>query len=43
MQQFLYILACLTIPIVWGAIVNWIFDRFDKGERRESPLNDFQI
>ncbi|MCA8987476.1 MAG: hypothetical protein KDA78_07540 [Planctomycetaceae bacterium] len=38
-----YIVACLAIPIVWGVIVNWIFDRFERRRGSESGINDYQI
>lgn len=25
--RLLFVLACLAVPIVWGIVVNWIFQR----------------
>jgi len=35
-SQLLFIFACLTVPIVWGIIVNWVFRRLKKA----SPAED---
>ncbi len=26
-SRILFVVACLTVPIVWGIIVNWVFHR----------------
>ena len=41
-------LACITIPVVWGVIVNWLFNRWlgNRSVKRvedESIYPDYQI
>ena len=41
-------LACITIPVLWGAIVNWLFNRWrdhrsDVKAEDESIFPDYQI
>jgi len=35
-----YILACLTLPIVWGFIVHRVFEWLQKVMKRPSSAND---
>ena len=47
LEQLLYILACLVLPVAWGVFVNWLFDLW-KERRRDSngdePIfPDYQI
>ena len=45
--QLTYLLACLLIPVLWGAIVNWMFDLWQRRDRdtsdEETGFPDFQI
>ncbi len=41
-------LACVTLPVLWGVIVNWLFNRWlghraDKEIENESIYPDYQI
>lgn len=41
-----YIIACLVVPVVWGAAVNWAFDLWQarrSGEGDEPIFPDYQI
>lgn len=46
-QKLLYIAACLILPIVWGVLVNWLFNLWHgrRSERAEdeSIFPDYQI
>ena len=43
LQSILYVLACLLLPILWGVIINWLFDRYDSSTRQDEGINDYQI
>jgi len=32
-SRILFVVACLTVPIVWGIIVNWVFHRLKTNSR----------
>lgn len=32
MTQFLFILSCIAVPILWGIVVNWLFGRLQRGK-----------
>jgi hypothetical protein len=39
-KQVLFVVACLTVPIVWGIVVNWVFSRLKTasiGNHKEIP------
>jgi hypothetical protein len=36
LTQFLFILSCVAVPILWGVVVNWLFGRLQK----EKPVPD---
>lgn len=42
-----FVLACLILPVVWGVIVNWLFEFWrDRNEEKrdiESIFPDYQI
>lgn len=38
LQQLGFILACLSIPIVWGWLVNWLFSRFSRRRRTHGDV-----
>ncbi len=42
-----FVVLCLLIPIVWGVLVNWVFDRLQaqlpEKEEQETVFPDFQI
>jgi hypothetical protein len=35
-SQCLFVVACLTVPVVWGIIVNWVFHRL----KTTSPVTE---
>jgi hypothetical protein len=37
-SQLLLVVACLTVPIAWGVVVNWVFHRL----KTTPPGNDEQ-
>ncbi|MEW4487138.1 hypothetical protein AB1L42_03605 [Thalassoglobus sp. JC818] len=47
-NQVLFALTCLALPVVWGVIVHRVFDLIEKKfysgtERTESKFPDYQI
>ncbi|MDA0808876.1 MAG: hypothetical protein O2983_06185 [Planctomycetota bacterium] len=51
-EKILFVIACLTVPIVWGIIVNWVFHRLktatpnedDSGnESQDEPVIEYYI
>lgn len=47
LSPLIYLLACLLIPVLWGAIVNWMFDLWQRREpeaaEEETGFPDYQI
>jgi hypothetical protein len=48
----LFVVACLTVPIVWGIIVNWVFHRLkaaapsdeeSEAESSDEPVIEYYI
>ena len=51
-SRILFVVACLTVPIVWGIIVNWVFHRLKKtapvedeaeNESQDDPVIEYYI
>ncbi len=49
-QKVLFTIACLALPVVWGIVVNWLFNRWQlrrkngKTPQKQDPdFLDFQI
>ncbi|MBL6706632.1 MAG: hypothetical protein ISQ06_10995 [Planctomycetaceae bacterium] len=51
-EKILFVIACLTVPIAWGIIVNWVFHRLktatpnedDSGnESQDEPVIEYYI
>lgn len=48
LNKILMVVACLLLPILWGVIVNWVFNFWNKlaarREEEEEPIfPDYQI
>lgn len=50
LQKIAFILACLVLPIVWGVLVNWVFNLWqsrkaarNNGKEDEWIFPDYQI
>ena len=47
LNKILFTAACLILPVVWGVVVNWMFNRWQGRVREKSndePLYpDYQI
>lgn len=41
MYDVLYFLACLFLPIAWGVVVNWLFNRWQNCA--QNRMQDYQI
>ncbi len=43
--KLLWIVVCITVPVVWGVIVHAVFERLRSRPRddEDSVLSDFQI
>ena len=46
-SRLLYFAACLLIPVMWGAIVNWMFDLWQRRDQQtteeDTGFPDYQI
>ena len=44
-ERIWYYLACLLLPIVWGVLINWIFNRWSSRQQKagNSAIQDYQI
>ena len=51
-EKILFVVACLTVPIVWGIIVNWVFHRLktatppeqdSENESEDEPVIEYYI
>ena len=51
-EKILFVVACLTVPIVWGVIVNWVFHRLktappaeedSENESQDEPVIEYYI
>lgn len=51
-EKILFVVACLTVPIVWGIIVNWVFHRLkmatpteddSENESQDEPVIEYYI
>ena len=46
-SQAAFVLACLGIPMLWGWIVNWLFNRWKHhraaGRKRDESFIEYQI
>jgi hypothetical protein len=49
-MKVLYVLLCVTFPIAWGLLVNWLFQRPgihrpkpSPDQHDEPPFPDYQI
>jgi hypothetical protein len=46
-SKILLTLACLAFPVVWGVLVNWLFDRWSAKRKsnlaNEPTFPDYQI
>ena len=46
-SKLLFTVACLTLPVLWGVLVNWLFNLYGNRashESREEPVfPDYQI
>ena len=47
MKTIVYVLACVVLPVVWGALIHWIFQhirrRQDSGRPSADNWPDYQI
>ena len=48
--KILYVLLCITVPVLWGLLVSWLFGRPNNRRRpkatehqEEPPFPDYQI
>lgn len=39
-ETIAFIAACLLLPIAWGVLVNWLFERWRTRSVREESEND---
>jgi hypothetical protein len=37
MEKWLYVLACVVVPIAWGVAVVWVTNRVERFVVRRSP------
>jgi hypothetical protein len=51
-SRILFVVSCLTVPIVWGIIVNWVFHRLkttapvedeSQSETQDEPVIEYYI
>ena len=51
-SRILFVVACLTVPIVWGVVVNWVFHRLktatseaddQEQESQDEPVIEYYI
>lgn len=47
LESVLFTLACLILPVIWGALVNWLFNLWQtkaaRNEQDEPIFPDYQI
>lgn len=47
MKTALYVAACVVVPVLWGALVHWTFQRFrrrhDSDSRSPDNWPEYQI
>ena len=46
LRKILFVLLCLALPVLWGVLVNWLFNLWEQKNERppEEPIfPDYQI